>query len=87
MAAAYGHTTAGPLRLMLRTPGQRREEREIRALAEERLAFFFGERADRVQVDQPASTRSRREPAAARDRPRHGDQGRACCCSTSLPRA
>ena len=25
MAAAYGHTNAGPLRAMLRTPGQRRE--------------------------------------------------------------
>ena len=34
MAAAYGHTHAGPFRSMLRTPGQRREEREIRALAE-----------------------------------------------------
>ena len=30
MAAAYGHTHAGPFRSMLRTPGQRREEREIR---------------------------------------------------------
>ena len=29
MAAAYGHTKAGPLRSMLRTPGMRREEREI----------------------------------------------------------
>ena len=30
MAAAYGHTKAGVLRSMLRTPGMRREEREIR---------------------------------------------------------
>ena len=53
MAAAYGHTTAGPLRSMLRTPGQRREEREIRALAEQRLAFF-GERLTGYRWDQPA---------------------------------
>jgi branched-chain amino acid transport system ATP-binding protein len=53
MAAAYGHTHAGPLRSMLRTPGQRREEREIRALAEERLAFF-GERLMGYRWDQPA---------------------------------
>jgi branched-chain amino acid transport system ATP-binding protein len=53
MAAAYGHTGAGALRSMLRTPGQRREEREIRALAEERLAFF-GERLMGYRWDQPA---------------------------------
>jgi ABC-type branched-subunit amino acid transport system ATPase component len=53
MAAAYGHTRAGALRAMLRTPGQRREEREIRALAEERLAFF-GERLMGYRWDQPA---------------------------------
>ena len=43
MAAAYGHTKAGVFRSMLRTPGMRREEQEIRELAEKRLAFF-GER-------------------------------------------
>ncbi|MFN8224305.1 MAG: ABC transporter ATP-binding protein [Gaiellales bacterium] len=53
MAAAYGHTKAGPLRAMLRTPGMRREEREIRALAEKRLAFF-GERLMGYRWDQPA---------------------------------
>ena len=53
MAAAYGHTKAGPFRSMLRTPGQRREEREILALAEERLAFF-GERLMGDRWDQPA---------------------------------
>jgi branched-chain amino acid transport system ATP-binding protein len=53
MAAAYGHTHAGPFRSMLRTPGQRREEREIRALAEKRLAFF-GERLMGYRWDQPA---------------------------------
>src|SRR5207245_5518200 len=40
MAAAYARTSAGVFRSMLRTPGMRREEREIRVLAEERLAFF-----------------------------------------------
>ena len=53
MAAAYGHTKAGPLRAMLRTPGQRREERETRKLAEERLGFF-GERLMGYRWDQPA---------------------------------
>ena len=53
MAAAYGHTRAGVVRAMLRTPGQRREEREIRALAEKRLAFF-GERLMGYRWDQPA---------------------------------
>jgi branched-chain amino acid transport system ATP-binding protein len=53
MAAAYGHTRAGPLRSICRTPGQRREEREIRELAEKRLAFF-GERLMGYRWDQPA---------------------------------
>ena len=53
MAAAYGHTHAGPLRSICRTPGQRREEREIRELAEKRLAFF-GERLMGYRWDQPA---------------------------------
>jgi ABC-type branched-subunit amino acid transport system ATPase component len=53
MAAAYGHTRAGVFRSMLRTPGMRREEREIEALAEQRLAFF-GERLMGYRWNQPA---------------------------------
>ena len=53
MAAAYGHTRAGAFRSICRTPGQRREEREIRELAEKRLAFF-GERLMGYRWDQPA---------------------------------
>jgi branched-chain amino acid transport system ATP-binding protein len=53
MAAAYGRTKAGVLRSMLRTPGMRREEAEIRALAEENLSFF-GERLKGYHWDQPA---------------------------------
>jgi branched-chain amino acid transport system ATP-binding protein len=53
MAAAYGHTKAGVLRSVLRTPGMRREEREIERLAEERLAFF-GDRLVGYRWDQPA---------------------------------
>jgi branched-chain amino acid transport system ATP-binding protein len=53
MAAAYGHTKAGVFRSMLRTPGMRREEREIEELAKERLAFF-GERLMGYRWDQPA---------------------------------
>ena len=53
MAAAYGHTRAGAFRSMLRTPGMRREEREIAKLAEERLAFF-GDRLMGYRWNQPA---------------------------------
>jgi ABC-type branched-subunit amino acid transport system ATPase component len=53
MAAAYGHTRAGILRSMLRTPGMRREEREIEELAAECLRFF-GERLMGYRWDQPA---------------------------------
>jgi ABC-type branched-subunit amino acid transport system ATPase component len=53
MAAAYGHTRAGVFRSILRTPGMRREEREIAALAEERLRFF-GQRLMGYRWDQPA---------------------------------
>ena len=53
MAAAYGRTHAGVVRSILRTPGMRREEREINALAEEKLAFF-GQRLMGYRWDQPA---------------------------------
>ena len=53
MAAAYGHTKAGIFRSMIRTPGMRREERQILALAEERLAFF-GDRLMGYRWNQPA---------------------------------
>src|SRR6266576_3033219 len=53
MAAAWSHTHAGILRSILRTPGIRREEREIARLAEERLSFF-GQRLMGYRWDQPA---------------------------------
>jgi branched-chain amino acid transport system ATP-binding protein len=53
MAAAYGHTKAGVWRSILRTPGARREEREIAQLAEEQLSFF-GQRLVGYRWDQPA---------------------------------
>ena len=53
MAAAWSHTHAGILRSILRTPGMRREEREIARLAEERLSFF-GERLMGYRWNQPA---------------------------------
>jgi branched-chain amino acid transport system ATP-binding protein len=53
MSAAYGHTKAGVLRSVLRTPGMRREEREINRLAEERLGFF-GQRLVGYRWKQPA---------------------------------
>ncbi len=53
MAAAYGHTRSGVFSSMLRTPRMRREEREIEALAEQRLSFF-GKRLMGYRWDQPA---------------------------------
>ncbi|HEY8703213.1 MAG TPA: ABC transporter ATP-binding protein, partial [Gaiellaceae bacterium] len=53
MAAAYSHTRAGIARSILRTPGMRREEKEIAQLAEERLSFF-GERLVGYRWNQPA---------------------------------
>jgi branched-chain amino acid transport system ATP-binding protein len=53
MAAAYGRTKAGVVRSMLRTPGMRREEQDIRRQAEEHLSFF-GERLKGYRWDQPA---------------------------------
>jgi len=53
MAAEWSHTHAGVVRSILRTPGMRREEREIARFAEERLAFF-GQRLMGYRWDQPA---------------------------------
>jgi branched-chain amino acid transport system ATP-binding protein len=53
MAAAWSHTSAGIFRSILRTPGMRREEKEIEALAEERLSFF-GQRLMGYRWNQPA---------------------------------
>ena len=53
MTAEYGHTRAGLLRSVLRTRGQRREEREINRLAEEKLSFF-GQRLMGYRWNQPA---------------------------------
>ena len=86
MAAAYGRTKAGVLRSMLRTPGMRKEEAEIRAMAEEHLSFF-GERLKGYRWDQPAyslSYANRRRLEIARAMAT-GPQ--ACCCWTSRRRA
>jgi branched-chain amino acid transport system ATP-binding protein len=53
MAAAYGHTSSTVVESMLRLPRARREEREIRRLAEEKLSFF-GERLVGYRWEQPA---------------------------------
>ncbi len=53
MAAAYGHTKSTWFEAMLRLPRARREEREIRELAEQKLSFF-GERLVGYRWDQPA---------------------------------
>jgi ABC-type branched-subunit amino acid transport system ATPase component len=53
MAATYGATKAMPWESVLRLPRARREEREVRALAEEVLSFF-GQRLAGYRWDQPA---------------------------------
>ena len=53
MAATYCHTRARVLQSILRTPFQRREEREVRALADEKLSFF-GDRLAGYRRRQPA---------------------------------
>jgi branched-chain amino acid transport system ATP-binding protein len=53
MAATYGNTRASVFESMLRLPRARREHRETRALAEEKLSFF-GERLVGYRWHQPA---------------------------------
>jgi branched-chain amino acid transport system ATP-binding protein len=53
MAAAYGHTRATVFESILRLPRARREESEVHALAEEKLAFF-GDRLVGYRWNQPA---------------------------------
>ena len=53
MTATYGGTKAMPWESVLRLPRARREEREVRALAEDVLSFF-GQRLAGYRWDQPA---------------------------------
>jgi ABC-type branched-subunit amino acid transport system ATPase component len=53
VAATYGRTHASLVESILRLPRARREERESRALAEERLSFF-GQRLMGYRWNQPA---------------------------------
>jgi branched-chain amino acid transport system ATP-binding protein len=53
MSATYGHTKAMPWESILRLPRARREEREVRELAEQVLSFF-GQRLAGYRWDQPA---------------------------------
>jgi branched-chain amino acid transport system ATP-binding protein len=53
MAATYGATRATPFESILRLPRARREEREVRALAQDVLSFF-GQRLAGYRWDQPA---------------------------------
>jgi branched-chain amino acid transport system ATP-binding protein len=57
MAAEYGQTKATFLEAMLQLPRSRKEEKQIRKLAEEKLAFF-GQRLAGYRHDQPAYCRS-----------------------------
>lgn len=53
MAATYGATSTRLWQSVLRTPSARREEKEVRAVAEEKLGFF-GDRLMGYRWDQPA---------------------------------
>ncbi|MEX1020233.1 MAG: ABC transporter ATP-binding protein, partial [Litorilinea sp.] len=53
MAAAYCNTRRGMWSTIFRTPAWRREEEQIRALAQEKLSFF-GQRLQGYRLDQPA---------------------------------
>jgi ABC-type branched-subunit amino acid transport system ATPase component len=53
MSATFGKTHATPPEQILRLPRARREEREVRALAEQVLSFF-GQRLAGYRWDQPA---------------------------------
>jgi branched-chain amino acid transport system ATP-binding protein len=57
MAATYCHTHSGMWQSLFRTPAQRREERAVHALAEQKLAFF-GQRLMGYRWNQPASSLS-----------------------------
>ena len=53
MASQYGRTRANVVQSILRTPGARREEREIQRVADEKLDFF-GQRLAGYRRAQPA---------------------------------
>jgi ABC-type branched-subunit amino acid transport system ATPase component len=53
ITATYGRTRATPIEQIFRLPRARREEREVRALAEEVLSFF-GQRLAGYRWNQPA---------------------------------
>ena len=69
MASQYGHTKVGVLRSMVKTPGARREEKEIQKRAEEKLAFFgdrlMGYRWDQYAYSLSYANRRRLEIARA----------------------
>ena len=76
MAAAYGHTKAGIFRSMIRTPGMRREEqRDQRARRGE--AGVLRPAPDGLPLEPARLLPLVREPAAARDRTRDGDEPEA----------
>ena len=78
MAAAYGHTKAGVVRSVLRTPGMRREEREIKA-ARGGAARLLRPAARRLSLEPARIQPLVREPPAARDR------ARDCCEAEAAP--
>ena len=83
MAAQYGHTKVGVLRSMVRTPGARREEKEIHRLAEEKLAFFGDRLMGIAGTSRPTACRMQ-TAGGSRSRERWRPK-RASCSSMSPP--
>ena len=83
MAAAYGAHERGLVALDAADAGARREEREIHALAEEKLAFF-GQRLMGYRWNQPAYASRTRTGGGSRS-PARWRRSRGCSCSTSPP--
>ena len=75
-AATYGGTKASPPESILRLPRARREEREVDKLAEEVLVVLRPAAAG-LPLGPASLQPLLREPPAARDRARAGDQAEA----------
>ena len=86
MAAAYGHTSAGPLRSMLRTPGMRREEQRDPG-ARRGAARLLRRAADGLSLGPARLLALVREPPSPRDRARDGDEPEAAAARRAGRRA
>ncbi len=85
MSAAYGHTKAGVLRSVLRTPGMRREEKEIKRARGGAARASSASGSSAIAGTSPRTASRTRTAAGSRSRARR-PRTRSCSCSTSPPR-